>query len=82
MVQAIRTLENALGSPSKQFLSCEQNCFDKLGKSVVASRFLSHGHEIEITDLKIKVSFSCYNIYTKIIHFESSYVCFYQKGIF
>ena len=56
MVQAIRTLENALGSPCKQFLSCEQNCFDKLGKSVVASRFLSNGHKIVITDLKIKVA--------------------------
>ena len=69
MVQAIRILENALGSPSKHFLSCEQNCFDKLGKSVVASRFLSHGHKIEITDLKIKVIFSCYVLYTLNIPF-------------
>ena len=81
MIQAIRTLENALGSPSKHFLSCEQNCFDKLGKSVVASRFLSHGHEIEITDLKIKVSFSCYTIYFKYFILKV-HMCVFTKNVF
>ena len=56
MVQAIRSLELALGTPMKTFLKCEKPCFAKLGKSVVAARYLPAGHEITLADLSIKVS--------------------------
>ena len=56
MVAAIRTLEVALGSPDKRFLPCERPCFDKLGKSVVASKDLGKGTVLNLeTDLCIKV---------------------------
>ena len=55
MVKSIRIMEQALGSPEKQFLQSETICFDKLGKTVVSACFLPKGHKIELKDLKIKV---------------------------
>ena len=56
MVKSIRTLELALGSPIKEFQDCEQNCFNKLGKSLVAAKDLERGAIINADDLCIKVN--------------------------
>ena len=58
MVKSIRTMELALGSPQKMFLPCENACFAKLGKSVVAGQNLSEGTIINLEHLKIKVRFN------------------------
>ena len=55
MVRAIRTLESSFGSPTKMFQKCEKSCFDKLGKSLVASRDLEKGAKINTEDVCIKV---------------------------
>ncbi|XP_054268101.1 sialic acid synthase-like isoform X2 [Macrosteles quadrilineatus] len=56
MVKDIRTVEQALGSPVKQFLSCERSCYQKLGKSIVAARDLTSGSVLTQESVKIKVS--------------------------
>ena len=61
MTKAIRTMELALGSPVKTFLQCENACFQKLGKSVVASENLQSGTILDLKHLKIKVRMNLYN---------------------
>lgn len=56
MIRDIREIELALGSPEKQFLACENSCYEKLGKSLVAARKLHKGDTISKFDIKIKVS--------------------------
>ena len=57
MVKSIRTIERALGSRMKKFQKCEKACFQKLGKSVVASKRLRKGYQLAEDDLCIKVRF-------------------------
>lgn len=56
MVNDIRQVELALGSPKKQFLLCERPCHSKLGKSVVAAKDLPSGTYLTVELVKIKVS--------------------------
>lgn len=56
MVTDIRTIEVALGSRNKKFLPSETNCFEKLGKSIVAARNLSSGEVLTEADMSMKVS--------------------------
>ena len=56
MVKSIRALELSLGSPIKEFQDCEQDCFDKLGKSLVAAKNLEEGAIINADDVCIKVN--------------------------
>ena len=55
MVKSIRILERALGTQGKTFQKCEEECFRKLGKSVVTSRSLRKGNVINADDVCIKV---------------------------
>ena len=57
MVKSIRTMESALGSRMKRFQKCEKACFQKLGKSVVASKRLRKGYTLAEDDFCIKVRF-------------------------
>ncbi|XP_003746203.1 sialic acid synthase [Galendromus occidentalis] len=56
MIEQIRVLEKCLGSSAKTFLDCERPCFDKLGKSIVASRNIRSGTKIAEVDLQVKVA--------------------------
>ena len=58
MVKSIRTMEVALGGPMKKFQKCEEECFKKLGKCLLANKELKKGNTITEQDLCIKVSFS------------------------
>ena len=58
MVKSIRTMEVALGGPMKRFEKCEEECFKKLGKCLLANKELKKGNTITEQDLCIKVSFS------------------------
>ena len=58
MVKSIRTMEVALGGPMKRFQKCEEECFKKLGKCLLANKQLKKGSIITEQDLCIKVSFS------------------------
>ena len=58
MVKSIRTMEIALGGPMKRFQKCEEVCFEKLGKCLLANKELKKGNIITEQDLCIKVSFS------------------------
>ncbi|KAF2366354.1 N-acetylneuraminic acid synthase N-terminal [Trinorchestia longiramus] len=55
LVQAVRCVEAALGSPLKAFQPSEDACYRKLGKSVVAARSLTSGHLLTEEDMTIKV---------------------------
>ncbi len=55
MVRDIRLLELSLGSPEKRRLECEMACFNKLGKSLVASKDLIQGSVLHEDDLDVKV---------------------------
>ena len=57
MVRSIRNIELSLGSPEKKFQKCEEDCFKKLGKSLVACKFLGKGCVISAEDVCIKVMF-------------------------
>lgn len=50
----LRASLNEIGD--KVILPCELPCLSKLGKSIVAARNLSKGHQLKATDLAIKVS--------------------------
>ncbi|XP_065347612.1 sialic acid synthase isoform X2 [Cloeon dipterum] len=57
LIQAVRCVEVAMGSPQKSFLQCELPCKQKLGKSLVASKSLSKGTKLNPErDICIKVS--------------------------
>lgn len=56
MVRSIRNIELSLGSPEKKFQKCEEDCFKKLGKSLVACKFLGKGCVISAEDVCIKVA--------------------------
>ena len=51
-------MEVALGGPMKRFEKCEEECFKKLGKCLLANKELKKGNTITEQDLCIKVSFS------------------------
>ncbi|RXG56908.1 Sialic acid synthase, partial [Armadillidium vulgare] len=55
LVNAIRNVESALGSPLKAMQPSEDVCYRKLGKSVVTARDLSAGEELHEDDLVAKV---------------------------
>lgn len=57
MVTDIRRVEQALGTGDKRLLSCEMPCYEKLGKSLIASRNLSPGTIIREPDMNIKVGY-------------------------
>ncbi|KAL4613235.1 sialic acid synthase [Arapaima gigas] len=56
LVQAVRTVERALGSGLKQMLACEKPCHDKLGKSVVAKVAIPKGTVLSLDMLAVKVA--------------------------
>ncbi|XP_069671850.1 sialic acid synthase isoform X2 [Periplaneta americana] len=56
LVDQVRTVEAALGSPAKQFQSSEEPCYNKLGKTLVAARHLSAGMSITEENIKVKVA--------------------------
>lgn len=56
LVNNIRSLEKALGSPQKTMQKCELPCYEKLGKTIVFSKNLSKGHKLCSTDLNVKVA--------------------------
>ena len=43
MVKSIRALELSFGTQMKTFQNCEEDCFQKLGKSLVATKNLKKG---------------------------------------
>ena len=55
MVKSIRVLELSLGTQMKSFQKCEEECFQKLGKSLVAAKNLKKGTKISAEDLCVKV---------------------------
>ena len=69
MVKSIRTMEVALGGPMKRFQKCEEECFEKLGKCLLANKELKKGNTITEQDLCIKVSFSMPIFPTVLQHF-------------
>ncbi|KAK3881714.1 hypothetical protein Pcinc_013869 [Petrolisthes cinctipes] len=56
LITAIRSVEAALGSPLKAFQPCEEPCYTKLGKTVVAARAIEAGQVLEERDLLAKVA--------------------------
>ncbi|KAK7791726.1 hypothetical protein R5R35_009374 [Gryllus longicercus] len=56
MVQEIRELEKALGKPEKKRQPSELDCFMKLGKTLVAGKYLKQGIPLQKEDIKIKVA--------------------------
>ncbi|CAA3004928.1 sialic acid synthase, partial [Olea europaea subsp. europaea] len=56
LVKGIRDIEQSLGSPSKHMHKSEHACYEKLGKTIVAQRFLPQGTIIEEQHLAIKVA--------------------------
>ncbi|KAA0185500.1 hypothetical protein HAZT_HAZT008516 [Hyalella azteca] len=56
LVQAVRCVEAALGSPLKALQPSEEACHRKLGKSVVAARDLPSGHILTEEDMVVKVA--------------------------
>uniref|UniRef100_A0A6A7GB83 Sialic acid synthase-like n=1 Tax=Hirondellea gigas TaxID=1518452 RepID=A0A6A7GB83_9CRUS len=56
LVEAVRGVEAALGSPLKAFQPSEEACYRKLGKSIVASRDLGCDHILTEEDMVIKVT--------------------------
>ncbi|KAK8740939.1 hypothetical protein OTU49_002782, partial [Cherax quadricarinatus] len=56
LIRAIRSVEAALGSPLKAFQPCEEACFAKLGKTLVAARKIQAGQMLEEGDLVAKVA--------------------------
>ena len=46
MVKSIRTIEKSLGSAEKRVQDCEKPCFEKLGKSIVATNHMPDGHRL------------------------------------
>ena len=69
MVKSIRKMEVALGGPMKRFQKCEEECFKKLGKCLLANKELKKGNTITEQDLCIKVSFSMPIFPTVLQHF-------------
>lgn len=56
LVNKIRLLETALGEPCKTRQPCENACYQKLGKTVVASGILKSGTVLSTDHIKIKVA--------------------------
>lgn len=56
LVEAVRSVEAALGSPLKAFQPSEEPCFSKLGKTVVAGRNLKAGETLQEEDVVAKVA--------------------------
>ena len=71
MVKSIRKMEVALGGPMKRFQKCEEECFKKLGKCLLANKELKKGNTITEQDLCIKVSFFDANLSYSIATFSN-----------
>lgn len=56
LVQQVRVVELALGSPEKKLLACEMACHEKLGKSVVAAKNLTKGDRLTQDVVRVKVA--------------------------
>ncbi|XP_068090349.1 sialic acid synthase isoform X2 [Hyperolius riggenbachi] len=56
LVNSIRLVEKAMGSPEKRLLNCEIACQSKLGKSVVANTKIPAGSVITLNMLTVKVA--------------------------
>ncbi|XP_042637631.1 LOW QUALITY PROTEIN: sialic acid synthase-like, partial [Orycteropus afer afer] len=56
LVQSMCLVERALGSPTKQLLSCEMACHQKLGKSVVAKVKIPEGTVLTLDMLTMKMA--------------------------
>jgi len=56
LVSEVRMIETALGSYEKQFQAEEKLCFDKLGKTVVATKFIPCGTSIAEDMIDVKVA--------------------------
>ena len=56
MVQQVRRVEVALGNPNKCFQPSEKACYDKLGKTLVATRDMLTGEYLQEEDIKVKVA--------------------------
>lgn len=56
LVNNIRSLEKALGTPHKSLQDSELPCYQKLGKSLVFSRDLPKGHQLCSEDFNVKVA--------------------------
>jgi sialic acid synthase len=55
-IQNVRQIEHALGTGKKEFLECEQACFDKLGKWLVFRDDFEKGWIIREDDVLVKVT--------------------------
>lgn len=56
MVEKIRTVEKALGHPTKMIYACETATMIKLRKVIVMGRRVKAGHVLKKKDLAIKVA--------------------------
>ena len=56
MVRAIREIETSFGSENKQMQESELQCWNKLGKSIVAAVEINKGETLTEDKLKIKVA--------------------------
>ncbi len=56
LVEGVRRIERAFGSPIKERQVSEEPCHQKLGKSVVAERSLISGTQLTRSHLAVKVS--------------------------
>ncbi|KAF8784626.1 Sialic acid synthase like protein [Argiope bruennichi] len=55
-VESIKRVEQAMGKFQKEIEVCELDCYTKLGKTIVAKRFLAKGIYISAEDLDVKSS--------------------------
>lgn len=56
LIDDIREMEIALGSPKKEMQISEKACFEKLGKSLVAAKNLKKGDVLVSNSMKVKVA--------------------------
>lgn len=56
MITNIRKIENAMGKPSKVMYPSEKTCYNKLGKTIVAAKYLPVGHVLKEDDMLVKVA--------------------------
>lgn len=56
LTKNIRTLEKALGNPHKIIQKSELICYEKLGKTLIFSKNLPKGHQLNLSDLHVKVT--------------------------
>ena len=56
LCEGIRRIEKSLGSSKKTIQPSEKACKDKLGKSIVTTRFIRKGEKLTKDDITVKVS--------------------------